>query len=113
MTVPIGKKNRYLTIERRQSDADALNQQVDDWVFVGNAWANIRGETGLGAIRNSVEGVDADTGRLSLEINYRPSIDAGMRATHHGVVYSITAVRHDHANREWTHLICTVGANDG
>lgn len=111
-----GSLNCLGTIDRRTPGTDALNKPLTTWdVFIDEVWANISGQTGLGAVRET-QGKIPDGGSIySIRIRYRPDagITEGMRYNFNGQYFDIHKIRHDFVRREWTDLICTHGASDG
>jgi SPP1 family predicted phage head-tail adaptor len=111
--VNAGKRRKLLTVQSRDSGTDAAGQPVSTWTQVGQVFADVRAQTGLGTIRGTFEGVAADVNAYSFRISFTRSFDAGMRVLLDGEAFDITAVRHDLAGRKWTDLVCTLGGNDG
>jgi head-tail adaptor len=111
-----GTLNVKGTIDRRTPGTDALNMPLATWeVFIEDVWANVKGQTGLGAVREA-QGKIPDGGSLySIRIRFRPNagITAGMRYSAGDQHFDIHKIRHDFERREWTDLICTHGASDG
>lgn len=114
-----GGKNRRLSIQRRQAGVDAANQPVDTWDELMRLWAQPRGLSGMGAIREQNGGMPATITRYSWRVKYLPTqITTDMRAVEYvnGVpvaVYSITGLLHDHEKREWTDIVTELGGNNG
>lgn len=115
MTVPAGKKNRKIVIQKKAGARDAANQPVDTWVFFRDRWANFSGDNGRSAIRNSQEGIALATNRVSFRINHDRArlFTTDMRIVMDGLIYDIRAVRHDEARRQYTDLIAEEGGNNG
>lgn len=107
-----GQLNRRITIQQRTSAHDAAGQPVLTWVDVATAWCNIAGDTGLRTIRASGD-LPAPIKRYSFRIRYREGLDEGMRVVYSGQNFDIKTVRMDFAGKEWTDLVCELGANDG
>ena len=110
-----GNLNRRITIQSRGQTVDAAGQPTFTWTDVVSVWADIRGATGMGSIRQSEprEGVAVELNAYSFRIRYRAGLNAGMRVMYGGVPYDVRQVRMDLAGREWTDLVCEVGGNDG
>lgn len=110
-----GDLSRLITIQSRDTGTDAAGQPVQTWATVASVWADVRGATGMAAIRQSspVEGVALEANSYSFRIRYRTGLDAGMRVTLGSDVYDIKQVRMDHAGKVWTDLVCETGGNDG
>lgn len=106
--------NSRITIQSRDSGEDAAGQPLQTWSNVATVWAHVLGQTGMGTIRHSGE-VAASINAYSFRIRYRTDVVAGMRVVFGGVNYDIKpgGVRHDHAGKAWTDLVCEVGGNDG
>lgn len=114
MSNNIGERNRLLRIMRRSTGRDAANQPIKGLEFVMRRWGKPVTATGMASVRASMEGVPATPVRYSWRINYTPvGIDAGMFAQHGGVTYNIQEVRHDHAGRNYTDLVCETGGSNG
>jgi len=110
--VDIGKLNRRILIQRRTPGTDEAGGPLLTWDDVVMVWANVAGDTGLGTIRAS-GALPAPIKRYSFRIRFREGLDEGMRVVMGGQDFDIKAVRMDYAGREWTDLVCEVGANDG
>lgn len=114
MGLAAGKLNRLITIQQRGVGVDALNQPLSVWNTLAVVYANVVGSTGMANIRQSTtseEGLTREVNAYSFRIRYRTDVNAKMRVMLEGVPYDIKQVRHDHANREWTDLVCEVGGN--
>lgn len=110
-----GELNRRITIQSRQSGEDEAGGPLTTWVDVASVWADVRGTTGMGSIRQSSEmgGVAVELNQYSFRIRYRTGLNAGMRIVFGGQNYDVKFVRQDLAGREWTDLVAEVGGNDG
>ena len=111
-------RNRRILVQRRSDDVDGAGQPLDDWVDVGPLWAGIANETGLGAIRSSLQGnLPASIARYSLEVSFEAAralgINEGMRVLHDGDVFDIKGITRDFRDRRKAYLICEQGGNDG
>lgn len=102
-----------VVIQRRVPGVDAAGQPIDAWMEVATAWANIKGQTGMGSITSPRENVSASIERYSIRIRYREGLDSGMRVLFGGAVFDIKQVRMDFLARQWTDLVCELGGNDG
>lgn len=110
-----GDLNRLITIQAKQSGADAAGQPVDTWTDVAQVWANIKGETGMASIRKTLprDGVAMSLDAYSFRIRFLTGIVAGMRVLYEGATFDILQVRMDYAGRVWTDLVCEAGRYDG
>jgi SPP1 family predicted phage head-tail adaptor len=106
-----GKLNRQVVIQSRDSGTDDAGQPLQTWTTLATVWANILGATGAGTIRAGLEGVEVNG--YSFRIRYRTDVDAAERVVFGGQNYDVKSVRHDHAGKDWTDLVCEVGGNDG
>jgi SPP1 family predicted phage head-tail adaptor len=107
-----GKLNRRIAIQRRSDGQDEAGQPLLTWESVANVWSNIAGDTGLHTIRASAD-LPAPIKRYSFRIRFREGLNEGMRVVLDGQYFDIKAVRMDYAGREWSDLVCELGANDG
>lgn len=110
-----GSRNCLGNIEKRTAGTGPLNQPLNTWeAHIEGVWADIRGAGGLGAIKEAEGGVPDGGNVYSIRIKFRPTgVDEGMRYNHNGRLFNIVKIRHDFNGREWTDLICVLGANDG
>lgn len=113
-----GELNRLVVIQRLSGGQDELGQPLDEWTDVGTIWANIANETGLGAIRSSVQGgVPASIARYSFKVRFVEAralaVDAGMRVSHDGQSFDIKGLTQDLKDREAAYILCEQGGNDG
>lgn len=118
MTLPASALNRRIRIERRGGGTDAFGQPDGAWELVDEIWAGIANETGLGAIRSSLQGnVPASIARYSFLVRFQTAqalgIDQGMRVVHDGLVFDIKGLTRDLQDRERAYLVTEQGGNDG
>lgn len=104
-----GSLNRRITIQKRMSARDEAGQPIESWADVGQCWADIKGQTGLGSITGMQDNVPASVERYSVRVRYREDVQAGMRAMCNGTAFYIKQVRMDFAGRVYTDLVCEVG----
>lgn len=112
--IPAGNLNRLIRIQERAfpRTVDSLNEPVVAWTTIITCYADIKGTTGLGSIRDRNEsGLSSEANAYSFRIRYRPAVDNAMRVLLDDTRYEIRQVRHDLANRVWTDLVCEVGVN--
>lgn len=112
----IGKLNRRVRIQRRQVPSGP-GQPLDVWEDLpsGRVWANVKGQSGKGAITSSQDGVAMSVARFSVRIRRRSDVDDSMRLLvgTAEVPYDIRIVLPDEETMRWTDLVCEVGGNDG
>lgn len=110
-----GDLNRQIVLQARDEGVDEAGQPLQTWTTLATVWADIRGATGMGAIRQSapMDGVAVELNSYSFRIRYRTDVDAADRVVFGGQNYDVKQVRHDHAGKEWTDLVCELGGNDG
>lgn len=118
MSLRAGELNRLVRVERRVPGRDAAGQPLDTWEPIGDIWTGIANETGLGAIRSSLQGgVPTSIARYSFLVRYETAkamgIDAGMRAVHEGLVFEIKGMVRDLKHREKAYILCEQGGNAG
>lgn len=110
MTVLAGKLTQRIQIEAPQETRGEFGDVVKDWALHAEVWAHVRNISGR---EYTVRGLDLGTVNTSIRIRLNRSIRDDMRVLYRGQVYAIVAVLHDDAGREYTDLVCSVGANDG
>lgn len=113
-----GQLNRRITIQQRETGTDEAGQPLDIWEDVGDLWAGIANETGLGAIKSSLQGnVPASIARYSFLVRFESAramgIDAGMRLIHDGIVFEVKGITRDLQHREKAFIITEEGGNQG
>jgi len=111
-------RNRRILVQRRSGSVDDAGQPLDEWVDVGPLWAGIANETGLGAIRSSLQGnVSSSIARYSLEVSFEAAralgINEGMRVLHDGDVFEVKGITRDFRDRRKAFVICQQGGSDG
>jgi SPP1 family predicted phage head-tail adaptor len=106
-----GKLNRRISIQSRDAGTDAAGQPVQTWTTLATVWAHILGTNGMQTIKAPLGGVEINA--YSFRIRYRTDVDAAKRVVFGSQNYDVKQVRHDHAGKEWTDLVCEVGGNDG
>ena len=108
----------WVQIERREGGVDEAGQPIDTWVLVVETWASPMNETGMGAIRSSLQGnVPASIARYSFLMPFETvqayGIDAGMRIVHDGMTFEIKGVTRDLQHRDRAYILTEQGGNDG
>lgn len=111
-----GSLNRRITVQRRTGAVDELGAPLPDaWEDHANVWANIRTPTGLGSIAGQFQSAGQEISRVlySMRVRYRTDITADMRVRYQGEYYEIRQVINDHGGRDYTDLVCALGARNG
>lgn len=113
-----GELNRLIRIEQRAQGQDSTGQPIDTWELVGEVWAGIANETGLGAIRSSQQGsLPSSIAKYSFLVRFDVAkslgVDAGMRVVHDDIIFDVKVLTRDLKNREKAFIICEQGGNDG
>ena len=109
-----GDLNRQILVEKHSGTLDALNQPLDNnWITHATVWANVKGQTGMGSLKSSAEGLAQAINAYSFRIRYKTDITTAMRVSMAGEKFDIIDIRHDKAFQEWTDLVCQVGGNNG
>lgn len=110
MSLPAGKLNRRITIQKREADeTDAAGQPIEKWVDVHELWAwhkNLNGRAGLQG--NVITAINGDSFRI--RYTQKP-IDVSMRISYADQYFKITRIVKDIAKREYIDLICEVDAS--
>lgn len=112
------ERNRRILVQRRSGATDEAGQPLDDWEEAGSLWAGIANETGLGAIRSSLQSnVSPSIARYSFLVSFDAAkalgIDEGMRVIHDGTIFEVKGITRDFKDRKRAFLICEQGGNDG
>lgn len=113
MSIAAGNLNRRIRIEYKVAGVGPAGQPLVTWLPLIDLWCNIKGQTGMGALSQSLpqDGVGMAMSSYSFRIRYNPSvIDTAMRVSLDGVKFDILQVRHDYERHDWTDLICHTGA---
>lgn len=118
MAINAGDLSRRITIEQRGPGHDDWGQPTETWVPVGEVWAGVAGETGLGAIRSNLQaGAPASIARYSFLVRFevvgRLGINPGMRIVYDGLVFDIKGVTRDMKDRTAAWIITEQGGNSG
>lgn len=113
-----GELNRRATVQRRVDGTDPAGQPLDDWKDFATVWVGIANETGMGAIRSSLQGnVSASIARYSFLARFETlralGVDQGMRLLHDGLVFDIKGIVQDLKDREKAYILTEQGGNDG
>lgn len=69
--------DRRVRIESRSPSQDGIGQPVDTWASVATVWANLKTNTGVGAVRSDA---DVSIVKASIRIRHRDDVAEGMRA---------------------------------
>lgn len=110
----VGKRNRRIVIERPSGAVDGANQPTGAFVRVCSRWAAPLGKTGMATIRGAESGVPVTPNMYSWDVMFEPDLyDTSMRVNYKGRYFDIKDIRHDFSKREWTHLVCELGGNNG
>ncbi len=108
-----GPLNRRVKLQSRVKSKDGAGQPKPRWTTLAVVWANISCSSGMGAITRMQENVPVSAEKYSIRIRFRDGVTAGMRVLYGDQAFDIGQVRMDFTGREWTDLICELGANDG
>lgn len=100
-----GQLSTRVTLQRLSGASDELGQPVKTWIDVAAVWADVRHNTGMGAIR---AGGEVSVIKASVRIRRRDDITAGMRVVSGATVYEIEAVQPPVARQDHTDLVCKV-----
>lgn len=118
MTVRAGQLKNRVRVERRTPGTDGAGQAPDTWELVGELWASIANETGMGAIRGSLQGgVPTSIARYSFMARFETvralGIDPAMRIVHDGFAFEIKGITRDLQSRDKAYILCEQGGAVG
>lgn len=105
-----GRLNRRIVIQQRLATENELGERVSGWQTVATVWANVIHKSGLETVRSDVE---MSLVNASIRIRYRTDINSGMRVKLGSDIYDIQSVVLDQVGRQYTDLICQMGASNG
>lgn len=95
--------NQRITLLRRATGVDSLNQPIDTWAALPDLFADVRFQSGMETLR---AGAEVSVLRASIRVRARADIDSGMRARYLNTDFDIKAVVPDSADRRFMFLIC-------
>lgn len=101
----IGAFRNKITIQQRTTSKDDVGQPLDTWTTFTIAWADIRVQKGLEAIKADKM---SSMARASIRIRYTEGITAGMRVLQGSTTYNILSVSPDVATRKYVDLACEI-----
>lgn len=122
MAYAAGALNTRFAVEfyNEQGGTDQWGDPIGAWVEVGRVNAEVRNETGIGAIRSgAVNDIPQSIARYSLGVRtasvvrYSIATPARMRDVRSGIVYSVLGVINDVKDRTRSYVVCEVGGNEG
>lgn len=108
--ISAGRLGRRITILQRTSVQDDAGQPVESWPALFTRWAWIKAPSGMAAAEGLAANRDTSTVTYSVRVRYCTDISAGMRVLHGADLFDIQQVIIDRAGRQYTDLVCTVGA---
>jgi SPP1 family predicted phage head-tail adaptor len=110
-----GALNTRLYIDQPSGEKLPGGQPADTWTVFEEVWGNVGGQTGLRAITDQQGDVPASVAQYSIRIRQLLGVTADMRVREKstGTIYEIILVQHDKVKRQWTDLVCRLGANNG
>lgn len=100
-----GKRNKLVKLQQPGTTQDEIGQPIPGWVDVATVYANIKHQSGSESIR-----ADKDTSivKVSIQIQKRSGVTAGMRVLYGSTAYQITAVLPDEQSNDRMFLVCEV-----
>jgi head-tail adaptor len=121
-----GDLNTRMTLQVRQTGRNALNQPVHTWQNVEALDCDVRSPTGMGSITQAgmtPEGVQLSSAYYSVRIRFNLTPTGAMRLVFNNEdtdlpdeslgIMDIKKVHHDFKGKEWTDMVCELGANAG
>jgi len=106
----VGRRNRYITILKRNVGTDSAGEPLTTWSTVRSEWAEIRAPSGKSQAETIAGDRKVSTVAYSVRINYCTDLTADMRVTCDGMTFDVVQVIPDIARREYTDLVCVAGA---
>ena len=110
-----GARNRLVKLQAQSTVKRPDGAYEGKWIDQVSVWAKINTDSGRAVVRSNagVTGNLAAAVRYTFRIAFRRSPERGWRVvTSAGQIYTVETVRHDEATREWTDLVCQIGAVD-
>lgn len=108
-----GRLNRLLRVEKKTGATLPSGQPANTWELHKEKYGHIKSKSGSATTREN-GGVPNEAVPVSIRVRYDRSITVDMRVVDpEGTIFSIGTISHDHVDREWTDLVCTVGGNNG
>lgn len=86
-----GTLRHRVTVQTRTDAVDPIGQPVTTWDTVGSVWADVRYQTGLGAIK---AGADVSVSKVSIRVR-QAAYAPGQRIVYGNEVFSVKAVLPD------------------
>jgi SPP1 family predicted phage head-tail adaptor len=96
-----GQLRYRVSIQNPVATQDDAGQPSTGWTTSAMAWADIRYQTGLSAIKS---GVDVSVSRVSIRLRHGP-FNAGQRVVYGTKVFNVLAVQPD-SRQQYVDLIC-------
>ena len=96
-----GQLNTRITIRAYTETVDGWGQPVQTWTDLAAVWADVRGISGLEAIKADAE---TSTTKASARIRYRADVSPDMRVLIAGTEWEIKAVLPDFNRRRYVDL---------
>ncbi|KOR46437.1 phage tail protein [Xanthomonas oryzae] len=123
MPIYAGKLETRIVLQRRQDGTDEWGAPKHSWSEVGAFYANVKNDSGMGAIRSSVgAGVPASIVNYSLEVRSEtirrldPQPDDRLLIrvpfTSRDMILSVTGVILDFADRSHAYMLAQAGTNE-
>lgn len=86
-----GTLRHRVTVQTRTDAVDPIGQPVTTWDTVGSVWADVRYQTGLGAIK---AGADVSVSKVSIRVR-QAAYAPGQRIVYGNEVFAVKAVMPD------------------
>lgn len=111
-----GALRSRITIQQKTVVYDELHQPVgEDWTDLAKVWADVKFLSGIETVKANAE---ISVRRASIRIRFRGDVTSAMRIVSDdpvftGVVFNIRSVLPGVSRREYTDLVCEIGAGNG
>ena len=105
-----GTLGNKVSLQRRTSGKDALNQPTDVWTEYASVWGNVLMKSGKESIES---GTQVSIGQASIRIRYRTDVTNGDRAICQGITFHIVSPLPSVSTQEYTDLVVTLNATEG
>lgn len=108
-----GKRNRRITIQRRDNSKNDSGGSIASWVTVATPWAGINNMSGMERSATLHQGGETADARTTFTMLYLSGIDETMRVLYGGKVFNIRFVNDVLERHKTLILTCDTGASEG
>lgn len=101
-----GKRNKLVKIQQPGTTQDEIGQPIPGWVDVAQVWANIKHQVRFR--EHPGRQGHSSVVKVSIAVQKRAGVTAGMRVLYGSTAYQITAVLPDEESNDGMYLVCEV-----